>query len=289
MNIKEYIPLDKSWIIRMGILDILNNKDDIIKFLEKQKVLSDDLDAFYQASIAWKSNKPIDIGESGTLYRFLKFASWKLNLNKEFIIQGTLKTRNITDNSKIVNYSLKELLKLDNGTSQWASASVLLGNKEVIDNPPYKLKLTYDAISHWNNQKAKNKSWLPRYDETILNQAITFLELLNNKKPNFTPKQSEDYCFARAFGYIIKEDGESKWSSLKGHESNRIEEMEKMIRCADLGEDIDSKDHRVIQAITMKQKVDAKDVNIKYPKSVNKSWPQFWRFLKDSEKLINIK
>lgn len=284
---KGYIPLDKSWIIRIGVLDILNGKDDIIKFLEQQKELSDDLQALYKALVAWNTNEPIDVGESGTLYRFLRFASWKLGLNKNFILHGTLKTRNISDNPEIVNCSLKELLKLDNGTSQWASASVLLGNKEIIDNTPYKLELTYEAVNHWNKQREENKCWTICYDETILKQAIAFLELLKDKKSDFIPKQSEDYCFARAFGYITKEDGKSKWPSLVGHESNRIEEMEKMLNYAESGKNIESKDHRIIQAIAMRQKVNSRNVNIRYPESVNKSWPQFWRFLDDSEKLRN--
>lgn len=278
---KGYIPLDKSWIIRMGILDILNEKNDIIKFLKQQKELSDDLQALYRALLAWKSDESIDVGESGTLYRFLKFISWKLDLNKEFILHGTLKNRKITDNPEIVNFSLKELLKLDNKTSQWASASVLLGNKEIIDNPPYKLKLTYEAVSHWNKQRAENKYWIPRYDETILRQAMTFLELLKGKKADFVPNQPEDYCFARAFGFITKEQGESRWLSLLGHESNRINEIKKTLSEANKNIEIISKDHRIIQAIAMYQKVNSKDVKIAYPYSVNKSWPQFWRFLND--------
>ena len=78
-----YIPLDKSWIIRMGVLDLFNEYDDSINYLKQYyEELSDDLKALYSASIQWKLGKSIDVGESGTLYRFLKFASWKLNQNK---------------------------------------------------------------------------------------------------------------------------------------------------------------------------------------------------------------
>ena len=105
----KYIPLDKSWMIRIGFLDLINRYDDSIKYLKKQyNELSDDLKSLYNASIAWRGNKEINVGESGTLYRFLKFASWKLNLNKKFILKGTLKTRKICDDPKIINYPLKE-------------------------------------------------------------------------------------------------------------------------------------------------------------------------------------
>ncbi len=275
-----YIPLDKSWHIRMGVLDLLNNcEEDAIHFLEEREQLSDDLLALKEALSAWRLNKPINVGESGTLYRFFRFISWKLGLNKEFVLQGSLKQRKICDNKEIVNYSLKELLKLDNGTSQWASAAVLSGNQEKIPNPPYKLKLTYEAVSHWKRQKKKGKHWEPRYDETILGQAIAFIKLLKKQKASFIPEQAEDYCFARAFGFMTKEDGESRWPSLRGHESDRVLEMEKIMDYISRDDEIDSSDHRAVQAAAMLQRINGQNVKIKNKKAVNKSWPQFWRFL----------
>src|ERR1035437_565832 len=276
---KKYIPLDKSWIIRMGILDIVHGKDDIINFLSTQKNLSDDLLALKRAAETWSGNSPIDVGESGTLYRLLKFASWKRRLNKQFIISGTLKNRTITDNPNIVDLPISELLKLDNHTSQWATASILLGNPEKIAVQPYKLKLSYEAVEHWKQAREKGKSWLPRYDATIILQAETFLDLLKNKKPIFLPEQSEDYCFAYAFGYITAEEGEARWPSLRGHESDRIQEMTVILDRAHKGLGIPSKDHRVVQAITMWCLVNGRKPNILFPAAVNKSWPQFWDFI----------
>ncbi|PKM92197.1 MAG: hypothetical protein CVU81_01750 [Euryarchaeota archaeon HGW-Euryarchaeota-1] len=279
--IKEgVIPLDKSWIIRMGVLDLLRGYNNTIDFLEiHQDELGDDLKALLRALYSWNSKKPIDVGESGTLYRFLKFASWKLELNKTFVLHKTLKQRHICDKREIVNYPLKDLLKLDNRTSQWASASVLLGNEEKIDNPPFKLKLTYGAVSHWKMSREKGLCWKPRYDETILRQVEAFVELLKIGKTSFVPQQAEDYCFARVFGLITKEEGKNRWPSLCGHESDRIEEMELELQKANDGLDIDSKDHRVVQAIAMLFKLKNKPINFKYPQSVSKSWPQFWTFL----------
>ncbi len=281
-----YIPSDKSWIIRMGVLDIRNGYDDIIHYLEKQKPLSDDLRALYKVSIVWKTDDPLDVGESGTLYRFLKFSCWKLGFAKKFVKCGTLKKRQITDDPEIVNYTQKELLKLDNGTSQWASAAVLAGDEERIEKPPSKLKLTYEAVSHWRERRANNQSWEPRYDETILRQAVTYLKILKGEKPNFKPKHSEDYCFARAFGYVTKEEGEKRWPSLRGHESNRLKEMERALYQVDNGFEVTSNDHRVIQAVAMLQKIRGKEIKVKQLEAVNKSWPQFWKFLEDSLKLI---
>ena len=72
---KKFIPLDKSSIIGMGLLDIINGYKDIETFLGQQKILSENLLALKRASELWRTNEPIDVGESGTLYRLLQFAS----------------------------------------------------------------------------------------------------------------------------------------------------------------------------------------------------------------------
>ena len=184
----KFIPLDKYWVIRMGVLDMINGYTDIAFFLNKQKDLGGDLLALKHASKSWSSGLPVDIGESGTLYRFLQFTSWKLDLNKKFIKQGTLKHRKVCTDSHIINWKLKKLLTLDGGTSQWASASILLGNTEKLKNPPYFIKVTYEAIKHWKSSRRNNKSWEPKFDEVLLRQSQYFVNRLNSKKSMFVPR-----------------------------------------------------------------------------------------------------
>ena len=112
----DYIPLEKSWIIRMGILDLIHRRDQIRLFLDYQQNLGDDLLALKRVAEIWNSDKTLDIGESGTLLRFLRFTSWQLNLNKEFNLRGTLKTRSVTNDPGIIKLSQQELLELDGGT-----------------------------------------------------------------------------------------------------------------------------------------------------------------------------
>lgn len=278
-SIAKTLPLDKSWIIRMGVLDIANGFRDIETFLLAEKALSDDLLALQRAAAAWRSSRVLNVGESGTLYRFLLFLSWKQSLNKEFVIDGTLKTRIVHDNPSIINWSLKDLLKLDGGTSQWASAAVLLGNTERVTDPPYKLELSYEAVAHWKSCRAKSKIWSARRDETIRRQAEAFRRALHGKPLEFEPLQAEDYCFARAFGLLSAQDGERLWSALRNHESDRIAEMEMVISSAEAGNEINATDHRVVQAIAMWGKVNGRSVDIRHPGSVCKSWPLFWDFL----------
>lgn len=280
------IPLDKSWIIRMGFLDTIDGRTGIIAFLDSQKGLSDDLLALRGVAKDWPDKQEVSVGESGTLYRFFKFASWKLGLNKRFILEGSLKSRTINDDRTIVDWPLEKLLGLDNGTSQWASAAVLMGNTDKLKNIPYKLQVTYDALEHWQEKNKAGLTWEPRYDETIENQVVCFLNILKGEKPVFIPQQAEDYCFARIFGFISKEEGEKRWPSLRGHESDRIEEVENTLEQLAHKKEVDSKDHRVVQAAALYQKLHELPIQIKYPNAVNKSWPQFWDFLEKVDVLV---
>ncbi len=281
-ELKKYIPLDKSWAMRMAILDLLHGKSDRAeRLLDEQELLSDDLRALKRILVEWDKEEVIDVGESGTIYRYLQFISWKEGLIKEFHTHKTLKNRKITNNPEIVFYSQSKLLTLDNGTSQWASISALCGDQERIENPPFKLALTYEAIDYWNKKNLYNQDWEFRFDQTIFEQAKSLLDFIKKGKITFIPKQAEDYCFARAFNLITKEAGEKMWPSLRGHESDRINEMEKELRNYNQERTIESQDHRVVQAIAMKGMVDKKKVQFRFPKAVNKTWPQFWDFLEN--------
>jgi 5-enolpyruvylshikimate-3-phosphate synthase len=61
--------------------------------------------------------------------------------------------------------------------------------------------------------------------------------------------------------------------------------MERTLHEAEVEETVQSRDHRVIQAIAMRNGVKNKKTTVRYPDAVNKSWPQFWRFLKGAEAL----
>lgn len=277
---KKHIPLEKYWTIRMGVLDMIHGYDDINKFLAKQKDLGGDILAVKRASSVWKTNKPVDVDECGTLYRYLQFTSWKLNLNKKFIKRGTLVRRKVNSNPEIVNWKLKKLLELDGGTSQWASAAILLGNTEKIKNPSFFLKKTIDALKHWKERRKKGKKWEAQYDELLLKQAQHFVNVLNSKSSTFVPTNPDDYCFARAFGVVNREYGEKHWPMIKHHESNRLVEMEKALKQAETGKVVTSKDHRVVQSLAMLYKTKGERVRFTHPEAVNKTWPQLWVFLK---------
>lgn len=277
----SFIPLDKSWVTRMGTLDIINGFTSIEEKLSNCTSVSDDLLALVTTSRNWRNGEALHVGESATLYRILQFASWKFNLNKQFTKEGSLLERGIIDDPQIVNFSQEELLKLDNGTTQWATASVICGDIDRLVNAPSKLIETYKAVEEWYRCKSKGVEWAIQYDKTILGQAECFLSILYGNKTDFIPLCSDDYCFARAFDFITSENGLEQWPSLMGHETDRIKEMEESINEAFCDEIINTFDHRVIQAIALWGKVNNKNVTFKYPNKVAKSWPDFWNFLNE--------
>lgn len=267
-----FIPFDKSWMIRLGFLDLQHQRTDMEDFLsnEDPRSLPDDLHALARASRQWREGDPINVGESGTLFRFLQFAAWRRGEDREFIKQGNLQERPIASDPNIVHLPLAKLLLLDNKTSQWASASVLMGNRETPPKPlHYKLQLTYEALTHWEQADGQREAWQPRRDITLARQTAAYHEWLRTGTMNFVPEQAEDYCFARAFDLITPEEGEARWPSLRTQESDRIAEMERA-----LGQEVvTSDDHRVVQSVAQRQ---GGSVTFLHPEAVSKSYPLFW-------------
>ena len=264
------VPLDKSWVIRHGVLDLLEGKPErAAMILDSNDLLSDDLHALRCVLDAWPGNEPLDVGESGTLYRFLRFASWARGELREFVMRGTLPQRPMCNDPAIVSWSLPRLLTLDGGTSQWASAALLLGNRDRLPKPaPTKLRLTAEAIA----SRGPDGAWKPRYDATIERQ-LRALPGLVRGRGSFEPWHSEDYALARAFDLITASEGESRWPQLRGHESDRIAAMEHGL--ASLPR-ISSRDHRVVEALAARCLRDGLTPEVDHPGAVAKCWPQFW-------------
>jgi len=291
----------------MVLLDIINGSNHSIRFLkEHYDELGDDLKAAHRAYTGLKQDKrEIHVGESGTLYRFLKFLSYKHDLGLELIPEGTLVKRaeKFCNDPDMVNWPLEKLLNTKDKTTQWASAAIICGNNEIVEYPDPKIKLSYEAKEHWHSRRKQRKYWEPHHDLTILAQAMCYMNFMKGEDgTKYISRHAEDYCFARAFGFITKEEGESRYPNLRGHESDRIAEMEKQLSNLNERRIVDTDDHRVVQAISMmyvvKNKAKIKDavskgmtgkdivkrVQSKFsnPYCVSKTWPQFWRFIRYS-------
>ncbi len=302
LDLEKYTPQDKSWVIRMGILDLTRGyTQDIINFLDSQDqtALGSDLKALRRIAGEWhlRYSKPLNVGESGTIYRFVKFYNWLNNIPHEPIVSDTLQKRSreeITNDSSIVHLTPEILLTLDNNTTQWATMQYLLlppalrkkvapiihHGKTLTRSGDFKLRVTYDAVSHWEEQRKEGKCWESRIDPTFFAQQKAFVDGLKTGKVIYTGEQAEDYCFERAFDLITQDEGSLVYPSVEGHETNRIEEMEKVIAKLNVTGIIDSPDHRVVQAMVMRQIFLGKPYTVANPNVVNKTWPKYWEFIK---------
>lgn len=285
-EILETLPVfDKSWMIRLGALQAFAGSTRMAEFLESQDdEIGEDLEALARVSRQWINHEPLEVGESGTIFRIFQFAAWVEQAEKpnapirEFIKSGSLIGRDITNNPDIINWGIEELLELDEETTQWATAAILQGQfKRPSGWIEPKLQDSFDARTHWIASRFLGKPWQPRSDMTIERQASSYINALASAEVDFIPLHAEDYCFARAYGKMNKEEALLRWPRLTHHESNRIESMEVAIEQAVNGKIIDVNDHRVVQAIAMRFGL-GRD-RFKYPDCVAKSWPRFWDFV----------
>lgn len=266
----KFLPLSKSWAIRMIFLDMLYGKKTKYKIIrhlwKKEKNLADDIRASLRCAKNYISGKNVyKVGDSGTVCRFIIYFldGKKYKLVKE----GQLAKRKIFIFNGISKFSISKLLKL--GTSQFASAALLAGAKPT-KNLPSKCRLSILTRKIYFKNKGR---WLPKTDEVITRQANHYL-----RGGKFKPLIAEDYCYARAFGFITKKEGNKKWPELSNHECNRLKVMEEA--CRDFSQKIDvHKDHRVAMAIALRQISLGLPVKINNKKCVSKSWSQFWQWL----------
>lgn len=272
----KFLPLSKSWAVRMIFLDMLYGVKTgyrVIKHLQKERnILADDIRAALNCAQNYISGKnTYNVGDSGTVCRFLIYfldgRKYKIKKGKQ------LTKRKISAPKNIKSFSLAKLLKL--GTSQFASAALLAGVKPM-KNLPLKCRLSILARKIYFKNKGE---WIPKFDEVIIRQLSHFLY---DKK--FKPLIAEDYCYARAFGFIAEREGKKKWPELSNHECNRLKVMEEA--CQDFDKKIDiHKDHRVAMAVVLRQLSLGLPIRINNKKCVSKSWPQFWQWL-DYNKMV---
>ena len=303
--IAEYTPPDTGWAIRMGYMDVtqgLSPQNVINYFNTREKTnndLSDDEKAARTAFSVWNSDGPIDVGESGTLFRLVQFYFWKMGINRKIITHGTLTKRveEMDATSDIIHLPLAERGKFEGGTSQWISASILMNNREILPEVSFYVQKSYDARDYRINQE---KLGLPidynRPDPTIKTQIEEYIKVLKFRFDYAQPDRLGDcdlYCFLRAFDRITADIGRSIWPQVQKHESNRIEKMESSLLQLHRGEIITSNDHRVVEAIAMliqslNPKISIAELRSKFlnPDCVAKKWPRFWEFMEKIRALL---
>ena len=291
--VEKYAPRDNGWPIRLGFLDATRGYGsyDAVKYFDQQTDLSGDEKAARNVFANWSGKEPINVGESGTIFRLVQFYFWKMGIDREIITHGTLTHRveSMEATKRIIHWSLRSLLRLENGTSQWASAAILLNKHGNLPGIPFYLQKTYDAIEYWSSMRRERKVWEGRTDPTITAQCQQYFSILETGDVSIKPMKLGDcdlYCFLRAFGHITAQHGKKIWPQLQKHESNRILEMDSALQSLFTEQEICSNDHRVVQAAAMLLQAQEPRLNVENikahfsnPECVTKKWPKFWEFL----------
>lgn len=270
-NQLRLIPWDKSWIIRMAFISLVNGDvDHVLAWLDANVAeLGDDLLALRRTLRQYLAGEHLDVGESGTLLRFWRVFLWQRGDTRQIITRRTLIKRPIYNKPDVLKMSARQMLRLDDGTSQFASIALICG---IINVPrgslPHHLNMTVEALEAWT------PTWEPRKDQTILEQAEDYVRYRRTGVSKYRPRQAEGFCYAVAAGTMTARRGKKRWSSLKGHESNRPRAMR--LALLPFRRKIRSRDHRVVQSLAMFR---GKQLKFAHPECVAKTWPQFWEFL----------
>ena len=246
----------------------------------------DDIKVAAQIARDWDTRHTLTAGESGTGLRLFSWfdhhlvATGKQGQHHEFERSRTLATRPITEIPEVYGLTQRELLLEDNGTSQFASAAVLTGDMVRLNSAPFRLQQTYDMVDEWLARDRQLDWGAPLIeDATIRKLAESFARLMLGETFDFDVTHSEEVPTGLGFGAITPHEAQQRFSSVLGHESNRIVEMERALWQFRYGEVITSNDHRIIQTLAMLALYKERPVNFRYPECVTKSWPQFWDYL----------
>lgn len=252
----DIIPYDKYWLFGLGILDMLNNYDDIYSFLElNTNNLTNDLYDFKLTFLDWYADKSIIyIGKSYALYNILLFIMTKLNVNKQLYFDNTIVEYNNTLN--YINYTQKELVDIN---IYWCIALILLGDPIRLSNPPVKIDIIYNAYQYWKEKRNKDEYLIDRKNIYIKNLFNYYLDLQNNSIEIdieiVLPKM------LKMINYNIEYMDSTRIKLLIEQYNNGIIEL---------------KDSKLIECIVLISILCKKKLVIKYPELVKKNWNQFW-------------
>ena len=277
-----YVPLGKSEIIRLAFLDLLNGRPkDTVNFLEGQSDLSNDLKDTHKLLRDGYTET-----ESRTLKWLGKITTELSGIELEIRPIGTLVGRDTEFSRADAELPAAELIKKYNSSQPATGVAINLsvnGDFERYAAAPHHLAMTYKIIDHWRERRAAGKMWLPHYDVTINRQVAAFLGTLKTGVCSFIPveqMQPEDFCFAYSFGLVSVEQAKRLWPSLSGHESNRFEEMPRVMEAIRVGRKSPTRDHRAIMSGAWAAWVFYREMaEFEYPEAVAKSFPGFFKFM----------
>lgn len=274
---KELLPWDKSWIIRLAFLDLINGIGPwrAMYWLEQHRdELSDDLLALLRTLKQYQRGEALDVGESATLLRFWRYFLWMRGDKRAIIVRGTLKSRRVDINPALIAWEVDALAdRHHEKSSQWASAAILHGkNGRRHDIDPH-IALSYEAREEWLASLRENRMWTPRKDANITECMATWVMWRQYGFMPLVVDNAEKACQAVAFGLMTPDEMAERWPKSLNHESVRPDAMRQALAHPWW---IVSNDHRVVMSMAL---LGVPRECFSNPDCVAKSFPRFWDFL----------
>lgn len=247
----------------------------------------EDIAAAINVSRQLKTGGILDPGDSRTLLIMLRMLLWSTKTTRKVCLSPMQVARQVEDDPEIATWTLEKMLTLSNGTTQFASAAILLQNRKPDEIealirllPPEKrpmIQLTKTIKTAWlKNHTQNNPFSLEQLEpEAVLQRQARhyYSEQMSGTKIPYHATHSEEAIYAVLHGDMLLEEAAARFPMLRSHETDRIAEIEKVL-CGDV---VDSIDHRIVQAALLTNTV--AHWTSRSEKAVRKTWPDFFEFL----------
>jgi hypothetical protein len=278
----QHVPTDKARLFRYSTIEArygdITVAQEVIRGIPRP---GDDIMAQGRVLASLLKDEPLDVGESGTAYRIWQLPDWRHGWGRVFIKRGTLVRRAQEMPSKaevLACRGQRELTRLADRTSQWATAAVLDGDAErLTEDVDPKLQLTYDIWDDWHHRQITGEPWTAEKDTVLDRQVNHFLHLyLFGEDIGYEVTEAEEFPYGFYFGNVGLEEAQDRFASLPHHESNRLVEVPRALELARVGEPIAVDDHRIIQMVGFFGLLTGTEVYFEHPEAVNKTWPGYF-------------
>jgi hypothetical protein len=198
-------------------------------------------------------------GDSRTLLIYTRVHLYLRGIfDREIELSPMQAARNVEDDPEILGMSLLDSLGLSGGTTQWASALILLQGrddweiKDLLANIPQEqhymilksVRIRKELLQNIRQHRAFALTAADR-EQTITDEARhLYTRIVTGRNPLIVPTHSEQAALAVMNGSITLKEAERTFPMLGRHETNRITEIARVMD----QEVIDTPDHRMFFA-----------------------------------------
>lgn len=233
-ELKRLVPqINKSSGIRWVVKDALSPENTVVNtFLHTPEnyPFGEDMEAAFRVSRQLKTGEPLEPGDSRTLLIMSRMLLYTKRIDRKIILTPMQERRNVEDDPAIADLPLMEMLKLSGGTTQWASAAILLQERhpdeiqKILQALPEEqrtmIRLTIDIKRRWLCYRALGRPFViteQEKEQTLLRQASHYVtRLVTGANLPFKPLHSEDAIYAVMSGNMTLEEAAELFPMLPG-------------------------------------------------------------------------